>query len=316
MRIIRGLKNIDRKFPRPVVTIGIFDGVHLGHQKVIKTIVRRAKETGGTSIIVTFDPHPWKTVGGHLPKPLICSLEHRMDLIRRLGADVYLLLDFNKEFSGISAEDFVKDVLAGTLKAECLIVGAGFRFGRDREGGFSLLKKLSGQYGFKVRRINPVKIDNVTVSSTAIRSLIRQGKIKAVNRLLGRNFSIYGRVKKGAGRGRTLGYPTANIEPRQEIVPGYGVYAVEVKLEEKLFPAVLNVGARPTFNLKKDVPPVVEAHIFDFCRNIYGKKLEVFFIQKIRSEKKFPSREALLARIRKDEVRAKAILSKLQKTHR
>lgn len=309
MRIIRGIKNIKQKFTMPVVTIGIFDGVHLGHQKVIHTVVRRAKDTGGTSMVLTFDPHPWKTVGGPFPKPLICSLEHRLELIRRLNADVYLLLDFNKEFSRLTAEDFVKRVLVDTLNIDCLIVGAGFHFGRSREGGFSLLKKLSARYGFTVQRINPVKTEGMTISSTNIRALIRQGKIKAANGLLGRNFSIYGRVKEGAGRGRTLGYPTANIEPRQEIVPAYGVYAVEVKLEGKLFPAVLNVGARPTFNPRKDVPPAVEAHIFDFCRNIYGKKLEVFFIQKIRSEKKFPSREALLARIKKDELKAKAILA-------
>jgi len=285
----------------------MFDGVHLAHRKIIKAVVQRAKILEGTSIVLTFSLHPSKILKKWPAASLITSLEHRIDLIKRLNVDICLLLDFNREFSKMPAEDFIKHALIDAVGIDYLIVGEGFRFGKDRKGTYSLLRKLSKIYGFKVRRISPIKINGKIISSSRIRTLIQRGKISEASGLLGREFSILGKVKKGNARGRILGYPTANIAPLQEIVPLAGVYAVFVKLDNKIFPGILNIGKRPTFRSKKRISDTIEVHIFNFRKNIYGQKLEVFFIQRIRSEKKFVSREQLVKQIRKDEQKAKRI---------
>ncbi|MBU4141047.1 MAG: bifunctional riboflavin kinase/FAD synthetase [Candidatus Omnitrophica bacterium] len=309
MKLIRGIKNLKQQFKKSVLTIGIFDGVHLAHQKIIKKVVRQAKALKGTSMVATFHPHPLRTLSSSAATPMISSLEHRIDLINRLNVDVCLLLDFNKEFSRMCAEDFIKDILVDAVGINCLILGKGFRFGKERKGTFALLKKLSKTYGFNVRRIEPVKINGEIISSSKIRALIQKGKIKEANKFLGRAFSIFGKVKKGNARGRVLGYPTANITPLQEIVPLAGVYAVKVLTDNKIFPGVLNIGCRPTFTRKLPCAHTIETHIFNFHNKIYGKRLEVFFIQRIRPEKKFATHKALLAQIKKDEVKAKKILT-------
>ncbi|MBL7084862.1 MAG: bifunctional riboflavin kinase/FAD synthetase [Candidatus Omnitrophica bacterium] len=309
MKLITSIKDLSQRFKKPILTIGVFDGVHLGHQKIIKDVVRKARALKGTSMVLTFNPHPLRIVRKSPRAPLITPVEHRVELLKRLDVDVCLLLDFDKELCKLSAEDFVKRILLEAIKVEYVIAGEGFRFGRNRSGSLVLLEKLSKLYGFNMRRIKNIKMNNQIVSSTKIRLLIQQGKIKKANELLGRSFSIYGKVKKGSARGRILGYPTANIEPQQEIAPARGVYAVLVKLNNKVFSGVLNIGARPTFNLRQQkAHPTIEVHIFNFHNRIYGKRLEVFFIQRIRSEKKFLSQEALLEQIKKDASRAKKIL--------
>ena len=308
MKLIRDIKSLKQKFKSPVLTIGIFDGVHLAHQRIIKEVVRQAKVLKGTGIVLTFNPHPFRTLKGPLATPLITSLEHRIDLFRRLNVDVCLLLNFDKNFSRMSAKDFVKQILVDTIGINYLIVGKRFHFGKNRAGTFSLLKSLSKEYGFKIREINPIKINSRIVSSSKIRLLIQRSNLKQVRRFLGREFSILGKVKRGDARGRILGYPTANLEPSQEIVPRTGVYAVFVRLDKEIFPGILNIGCRPTFRLKEKYLNTIEVHIFNFHKRIYSKTLEVFFIQRIRSENKFISRQALLARIKKDELQAKRIL--------
>lgn len=308
MDLIKGRKNLKKRFNKPVLTIGIFDGVHLAHQKIIQQVVRQARIIKGTSIVLTFYPHPLKVLRHKQSSPTITSLEHRIDLIRQLGADVCLLLNFNKEFAQMPAERFIKDILVDNIGIKYLIVGKGFCFGRKRSGSFSFLHRLSKIHGFKVRRINPIKVSAKTISSSRIRQLIQNGRITQANKFLGRNFSIYGVVKKGNSRGRILGYPTANICPEQEVLPLAGVYAVWVKLGGKIFPGILNIGIRPTFRAKHKAATVIEVHIFKFNNPIYGKRLEVFFVQRIRPEKRFPSRQALLARIKIDLSQAKKIL--------
>lgn len=308
MKVVRGISNARRKFKHPVLTIGMFDGVHLAHQRIIKEVIRQAKALKGTSIVLTFSPHPLKILASYTSVPSITSLKHRVDLLKELRVDICLLVDFNKEFSKMPAQDFVKDVLVKAIGVNCLILGEGFRFGREKKGTFSLLKKLSRIYGFKVCRVEAIKMNGKIISSSRIRKVIQGGKINQANRFLGRKFSILGKVKKGSARGRILGYPTANIAPFQEIIPLAGVYAVLVKVGGEVLPGVLNIGYRPTFHAKKKFPPTIEVHIFNFQKNIYGQTIEVFFIQRIRDEKKFISRQALLARIKKDELRVKEIL--------
>ncbi|UCB56602.1 MAG: bifunctional riboflavin kinase/FAD synthetase [Candidatus Omnitrophota bacterium] len=308
MKVIRGIKNLKKKLKKPVVTIGIFDGVHLGHRRVIREVVRQAKASKGTSVVITFHPHPLKILQDPDVASLITSLEHRIDLIRQLGADVCLILDFNKGFSRIPAKRFIKNILVERLSINYLILEKGFRFGRQRKGSFELLEKSSRIYGFKVKRIGPVKKNGRIISSSRIRALIQEGKVKQANRLLGRVFSIFGKVEKGNAWGRRLGYPTANIVSLQEIVPLPGVYAVKILVDKKIFPGILNVGWRPTFYAERKLNQTIEVHIFNFSRRLYGKRLEVFFVRRIRPEKRFPSHKTLLTQIKKDEQRARIIL--------
>ncbi|MBN2097236.1 MAG: riboflavin biosynthesis protein RibF, partial [Candidatus Omnitrophica bacterium] len=216
--------------------------------------------------------------------------------------------DFDHWLRYLSAERFIREILVEKLGIKYLIVGQGFLFGRDRIGSYAVLKKLSRIYGFKTVEIKKIKINNQIVSSTKIRALIQKGKIAQANQLLGRKFSLSGKVKQGSSRGRILGYPTANIQPEQEIIPAGGVYVVLVRLNQQIYPGILNIGHCPTFPEKKKSSPTIEVHIFNFNHQIYGNRLEVCFIKKIRSEKRFISRQALAAQIRKDELRARQIL--------
>jgi riboflavin kinase/FMN adenylyltransferase len=311
MHLIKGRNNLKR-FNQPVLTIGMFDGVHLAHRKVIQQVVRRARIIKGTSIVLTFYPHPLKVLKHKDSSPTITSVEHRIDLIRQLGVDVCLLLNFTKEFSQMSAERFIKDILVDGIGIKHLIVGKEFCFGKKRSGSFSLLHRLSKIYRFKISRINPIKVKARTVSSSRIRKLIQSGRITQANKFLGRYFSIYGRVKKGKSRGRILGYPTANICPEQEVLPLAGVYAVWVKFGARFLPGILNIGTRPTFKASQRAGSIIEVHIFKFNNPIYGRRLEVFFVRRIRPEKKFSSRQALLARIEKDLPQAKKILKRTE----
>ncbi len=341
MKLIGNIEGLKGKLKKPFLTIGMFDGVHLAHQSIIKEVVRKAKASEGTSIVLTFSLHPSKILKKWPTASLITSLAHRIDLIKRLGVDICLLLDFNKEFSRMPAKDFIKHILIDVIGINYLAVGQGFRFGKDRAGTYSLLRKFSKMHGFKLRRINSVKINGKIISSSRIRAFIQRGKINQAAGLLGRDFSILGKVTKGNARGRILGYPTANIAPLQEIVPLAGVYAVFVKLDNKIFPGILNIGKRPTFRQetsclaspdtqdfslrsfsgwesalsfpipsKKITSDTIEVHIFNFRKNIYGRKLEVFFIQRIRPEKKFSSREELVKQIKKDELKVKKNLTR------
>ncbi|MFC1699134.1 bifunctional riboflavin kinase/FAD synthetase [Candidatus Omnitrophota bacterium] len=308
MQLIQKISHLRKKFKNPVLTLGNFDGLHLAHQRIIKQVVRQAKQRAGTSVVVTFNPHPVKALEGLTATSLITTVGHKIDLIRYLGVDVCLLLDFNQQFSKTTAEDFIKDQLIKQIGMKYLIIGQGFRFGKNRRGDINLLRRLAKRYDFKLGLLKPVKINGRIISSSRIRSLIRKGRVAQVNRLLGRMFSISGRVNPGSARGRNLGFPTANIIPDQEIIPASGVYAVYIKLNQKVLPGVLNIGIRPTFSQGRNAPHFIEVHIFNFSNNIYRKKLEVFFVRRIRPEKRFNSHQALINQIKKDALTAKKIL--------
>jgi len=300
MRVIRGLKSIGSAIGGSVVTIGVFDGVHVGHREIIRKVVASARKAGLASVVITFDPHPAKILRPGCTVPSLISLKHRIRLIEELGADILLLIKFTGSFSKMSPEKFVKNVLADKFRMKHIYVGENFYFGRGARGGIGILRKSSAAYGFKVTAVKPVKAAGHIVSSSLIRKFILQGDLVGASKLLGRPVSILGTVVKGSGIARGLGCPTANINPHHEVIPPRGVYAVRARFNEKELRGVLNIGFRPTFYASRDKEPTVEVHIFGFKGNLYNKDIEVYFIKKIRDERKFKSKAALVKEIRKD----------------
>lgn len=288
-----------------VAAIGIFDGVHLGHRKIIALAVHAAKRRRGKSIVITFDPHPLKVLKPHLAVPSIMSTAHRIKLIHRMGADSCSVIKFDRRFSRLKPEDFVKKVIVGRFRVSKLLVGENFVFGRDNSGDTALLKKLGASYGFDVRVVPMVKMGGRFISSTAIRRLIREGRLKEASRMLGRPVTVFGTVISGAKRGRLLGYPTANIDPHHEAIPPSGVYAVWVAVSGGRHPGALFIGNRKTFGEEE---PVVEVHIFDFHSFIYHEDIEVTFVKRLRGIRKFKDHAKLVERIKRDDMLARRIL--------
>jgi riboflavin kinase/FMN adenylyltransferase len=297
MDVLCGIKPLPRKLRWPVITIGGFDGVHLGHQKVIKLTKDWAEEGGGETIVMTFESHPKGVLRGR-PLSVITSLEHRLMLFQRLGVDLTVVLDF-KEVAGLRAEDFIRQIVAGWLGAKGWLIGFNFRFGKDRKGDFSLASRLSQQYGFQLRTCPPVRFKGEIISGTRIREAILAGNLEEAEGMLGRPVSILGTVIKGTGRGKDLGYPTANLDLHHEIKPPDGVYATWVTINGRDHLSITNIGTRPTFE-KPEAEVVTEVYIIDFAGDLYGEVLEVKFISKLREELKFSSPGALKAQMDKD----------------
>jgi riboflavin kinase/FMN adenylyltransferase len=291
---------------KSVVTIGVFDGVHIGHRAVIMESVRRAARLGIKSVVVTFDPHPLKVLSAKDAAPSLVSLKHRISLIKGLGADRVLVLKFDKKMASMSAETFVKNLLAEKLNAETVIVGEDFRFGKDASSGVIQLKQIARKYSIGVKVMRHLKRNGRIISSTMIRKLVVNGNIDGASLLLGRPFSILGTVVGGAKLARILGYPTANINPHHEAMPPSGVYAVRVKLGQRCYKGVMNIGTKPTFyDHGRDEEPSIEVHIFDFHERIYGKDLEIVFVRRLRAERKFKTIDSLIKQIRLDEALAR-----------
>jgi len=307
MKVIRGINNIKKKFKRPIVAVGVFDGVHLGHKKIIRRLVKKAKRVNGTSLVITFDPHPDKVLHPVKYVPLLISLKHRLRLFKELGVDRVLVLKFTKTFSGLRAGDFVKRVLVDKIGAKELLIGKGFVLGKGKSGGRRRLRRLASKYGFKISYIRMHRISNLPISSTRIRRLIIKGRLAQAANLLGRRVGVLGTVKPGAKLGRVLGYPTCNIDPHHEAIPPSGVYAVLARHKNKTYGGVLNIGRRPTFYKRSD--PTIEVHIFNFRKSIYNQDLEIEFIKRIRNEKKFPSNAALINQIKLDEKKSRKLLA-------
>ncbi len=305
MKIIYGINNIKR-LKRPVVALGVFDGVHKGHRFIIKEAVKKAHQIKGTSVVLTFHPHPQK-------EQSLYSLAHRLRLIEELGIDVCIVIKFNPAFAKISAADFVKNILIAKIGANFIYVGKNFRFGEAAIGDYRLLGELSGIYNFKFKALDILKINRRVISSTYIRNLIKYGKLAAAEKLLQRPVAVFGTVIKGISLARKLGFPTANIDPHHEILPPSGVYAIKILFKNKPFYGVCNIGIKPTLLTKSDElgagpQKQIEVFIFDFNKNIYGSDLEVQFIRKIRDEIKFPSLSLLAGQIKKDVDFSKKIL--------
>lgn len=297
MQVIKEIEKID--YPNPVITIGNFDGVHIGHQKIFDFVKRKAKQLGGTSVVITFNPHPIKVLYKEHPLRLITTNEDKLKLIEKCGIDLTISIPFTYEFAQIEPEDFVKNILVEKFNAKWIVVGYDYRFGRARRGDKELLKKLGKTYGFKVTVLKAYKKKGKILSSTAVRNALFEGNVREANQFLGRAYHIDGEVIKGIGRGSSiLGYPTANIVPKQEIIPKEGVYAVKVTIPNlKTFNGVANIGNNPTFG---NVNMSYEVHILDFKENLLGKLIRVHFIERLRDEKKFNSPEELKENIARD----------------
>lgn len=295
------------KFPKTCAAIGIFDGVHLGHQLLIKKMLAKAKDLHAKSLVITFFPHPAHVLRPDIDFKYLISLKARMQLLERLGVDICLVIPFTSKFSRIPPENFIKSLLVDRLGVKALFVGEDFRFGSKRSGDVALFKAMALEYGYEMDGIKAVSQDGEIISSTRIRKLVMQGDLKGAKKLLGRDFSCFGMVVKGEGRGKSLGFPTANVNHEKCILPPVGVYAVKVHYKNKIYPAVANLGFRPSFK-EKSPEPQLEVHIFDFNKDLYGKEIDIIFIKRIRDEKKFASVEDLRLQIYKDAQKARSIL--------
>ncbi len=291
-----------------VVTIGNFDGVHKGHQRLLSLLKDESRSKGLSSIVITFDPHPLKVLMGN-PPPFITPLEQKIELLSSFSPDYILILHFDKKFANLEPEDFVKMYLVDLLSSKVVIIGHDYRFGKGGRGDFELLKRLGQRYEFEVKKINPVTVKGEIVSSTKIRKLVQEGEVEKVKEFLGRFYEVRGVVVKGQKRGGPLlGVPTANLRLVDELYPKTGVYAVFVFVEEKRFLGVANVGFNPTFGKN---PISVEAHIFNFSKDIYGKNIRIQFVKRLRDEKKFPDVDSLKKQIFLDIQRAKEELKRI-----
>jgi riboflavin kinase/FMN adenylyltransferase len=306
-KLIDGIEHLTEKYPYPVVAIGNFDGVHLGHQAIFRMISDRAKKKNGTSVVFTFEPHPLRIIAPERAPQLLTPFKDKITLIENLGVDVIICVNFTKEFANIKAEDFVKNILVPAIRPKEVFIGSNYRFGKGRKGTPELLKELGSQYGFEVTAVNEIKINDAALSSSRIRTLIAKGKIEEASVLLGRHYSAVGIVVEGAKRGKKLlNIPTANIAVFNELLPKDGVYAVSVELDGKTYGGAANIGFKPTFEDKKFS---FEVHILDFDKEILGKNIRVNFIKRIRDEMKFPDIETLSSQMRKDIENIRKILA-------
>jgi len=301
MKIIERLEDIEKPFKNAVVTIGNFDGVHIGHQSLFHEVVLKATELQGTSVAMTFDPHPLRVLTKRRNPRLITLNEQKKELIAATDLDVLIIVPFTREFAAIEARDFVSDLLVKRIGMKAVIVGKDYSFGKNREGDINLLQALGRELGFEVVLADWIKAslrNEGRISSTRIRKLVAAGDIEKAQKLLGRHYQIRGTVVQGRNRGgKLLGFPTANIALQDELCPKTGIYAVTVDWEGRLYQGVANIGYSPTFD---DHIFTVEVHILDFHENLYGQKIKINFLKRIRDEIKFNGIEALSSQIRND----------------
>jgi riboflavin kinase/FMN adenylyltransferase len=310
MELIEHIDNIERPFENAVITIGNFDGVHIGHQALFHEVIEKADALGGTSIVMTFEPHPARVLKQSGYPPLITLYEQKVELIANSGIDILICFPFTREFAAISAKEFVEDILLKRIGMKAIVLGRDYTFGRNREGNLDLLQTYAENLGFEVIVADWIQTLNTQpgrISSTHTRELVMAGKVADAQKLLGRYYQIRGIVATGRNRGgRLLGFPTANITLHDELCPKTGIYAVTVECGNKQYKGVANIGYRPTFD---DHEFAVEVHILDFNDDIYGQKIRVNFIQRIRDEIKFSNISELSDQIKKDIVKAREILS-------
>jgi riboflavin kinase / FMN adenylyltransferase len=307
MRIIRGTKNITGPIPYPVMAIGNFDGVHVGHQTLFRKAAELALAREGTSIAFTFEPHPLKIIAPEKVPPLLTHFHKKMELIESCGINLVICADFTRQFADQQPRDFSKNILFEKIGVKEIVVGFDYAFGRGREGTIPYLKKMGEEFGFQVHVVEPFKLNGHTVSSSHVRELIESGQVEMASQFLGRDYSITGPVISGYKTGQAIGFPTANIDTSKVQIPGTGVYAVRVVYENKSYDAVANIGFNPTFHRDR---LSVEVHIFDFNQIIYRKEIEVQFVARIRSEIEFKSADDLVVQISQDIENTKKILEK------
>ncbi len=310
MRIVAGSEALSEPLRHGVVTVGNFDGLHVGHQEILRIVTERARGRRGESAVYTFEPHPRKVLRPQDAPRLLTTLEQKLELMEAAGVDLAIVERFDLDFAARSAVEFVRDVLHARMRPEEVYVGYDFRFGHDREGSMRTLTELGPHLGFAVTIVPEVTVGGRDVNSTRIRELLGAGRVEEARQLLGRPYRVRGRVVEGDRRGRSLGFPTANLDPENEVLPAQGVYAGRLRGLEAgpgELPAVVNVGRRPTF---KDAGPVLaEAHVIDWSGDLYGRRVEVSFLSHLRAEQRFPDVEALKRQIAADRDAARERLA-------
>jgi riboflavin kinase / FMN adenylyltransferase len=297
------------RWVHPVLALGNFDGLHRGHRKILDRMRRVAEERGATSVIMTFDPHPPRVVRPDKAPPLLMTKAQKLEAIADAGVQGAAIVRFTPELSNWEPETFVRTVLVDWLRVAEVWVGANFLFGHDRSGNFSMLRVLGARYGFKAEKIDPVRYKDFVVSSTRIRRLVSEGRVDEASALLGHQYFLDGTVMRGDERGRTIGFPTANLCTENELLPPHGVYATTARIAGIVHPSVTNIGTRPTVDASGRT--VVETHIFNLDRDLYGQPIRIGFVQRLRDERRFESVDLLRAQIEADCQRARVLFNHL-----
>ena len=305
MVIFKSVSEIKEKLRHPVVTIGNFDGVHLGHREIFRRLRELARARDGVSVVVTFVPHPLQVIAPDTGVKLITTPREKESLIEASGIDYLLEIPFDLAFASKSATEFVEQVLVGAIGVERLVIGYDYAFGRGREGNVTLLRQLGERLGFEVDLLQPISNGATVYSSTAVRNMVSEGDVKGVVSILGRHYSVTGTVVHGHERGRGLGFPTANLAIEKDLFPAAGVYAVKVRIGAGVHDGACNIGTNPTF---QDDQVSLEVFLFDFDADLYGREISLFFIDRLRGEMRFPNPEALKQAIAADVARCRTIL--------
>jgi riboflavin kinase/FMN adenylyltransferase len=303
MRLFHGYENAEIARPT-VVTLGVFDGLHLGHQLVIRTVVERARETGAVPTVITFDPHPRAVLHPESAPPLLQTFDQKIEAFGVLGIEQTIVVRFTRQFAHVRAEEFMRDVVHERLHAREVYLGRGFAFGYQREGNIELLRKISAELGFHADEVAEVRLRGQRISSSRIRELLSEGQVNLARRMLGRPYGVEGRVVHGAERGRQLGFPTANLHPQNRVIPRAGVYVTATLIDGAWRRSVTNVGVRPTFG--KDAEPSVETFVMNWEGDLYGDVVRVRFLRRLRDERRFGSIDELRRQIDKDAHRAES----------
>lgn len=302
MKIFHGLESANIAKPT-VLTLGVFDGLHLGHQRIMKTVVERAGAVDAVATAITFDPHPRAVLYPESAPPLLQTLDQRLVNLELLGIGQTIVIKFDREFASQPADGFVADIVRDRLHAKEVYLGKGFAFGRDRGGNIDLLRRLSGELGFIADEVHEVQLRGHRISSTAIRELLLVGRINLARRMLGRPYGVEGVIIRGDRRGHTIGFPTANLKPHNRVIPRFGVYATATLVDGTWRKSITNIGVRPTFENTSE--PSIESYIFDFDDDLYGDVVRVRFLHRIRDERKFGGIDELKAQIERDIARAR-----------
>lgn len=297
MKIFHGIENANIARPT-VLTLGVFDGLHIGHQRIMQTVVDRAKSVNAVPTAITFDPHPRAVLHPETAPPLLQTLDQRLANLEHLGIEQTIVIAFDAEFAAQPAEIFLREVIAERLQAREVYLGEGFAFGRGRGGNIALLRSMANELGFVADEVEEVTLRGRRVSSSAIRELLREGRTNLARRMLGRPYGVEGVIIRGDRRGHTIGFPTANLKPHNRVIPRFGVYATATLIDGVWRKSITNIGVRPTF--ESDSAPSIETFVFDFDGDLYGDVLRVRFLHRIRDERKFNGVDELKAQIERD----------------
>ena len=309
MKTISGIGQLNKKYRHVVAAVGVFDSVHRGHQRVIRQAVDEARRLGGTSVVVTFHPHPVSVLHPERFSSYVLTLEHRLQLIKSLGADVCCVIKFDKRLARMSADNFVRKVLVDRLGVKKVIVGEDFHFGHDRSGSVAFLEDQGCRFGFEVMNISTKRFKNINIKTSYIKKLIAGGELSSLKKFLGRPYAMLARVKHGETIGRKLGFPTANLTRENVVILPPGIYCVNVFIGQKKMNGVFYIGSKPSFNrARRDV--ALEAHILDYTGDLYGKEIRVEFLKKIRDDRRFIDVKELSEQIARDVERARIFFRK------